>query len=641
MAFEKDRNPRTKQGKAPAAAEGELEKYGVWVKADPQDITEDSDLPETLDIDVDSPAFSSGTGGEESFLTEEEENLLGSIESFDQGKSIQVEEIPELLDLDEEIPQQKAPPRKAAAPASDEIEFTDFSVEDFTGEPSSAPVEAFPASEKKSGGVEEFSVDDFLDEAPRASEAKELEAGLDDSPIDIDLEFDDSLPEETQDASGAPALEEFNLDTIGSDSGEIDLGDVTPSRSKSSSAEMEEVGIDEMISLDVDEEIPEFGTSPSIEVETSVGGLGDAAAGFSEGAPDSFAGEEGLPEDIESMDLSLGEAVAKPRDFDDIAAVEADLGAQERRASKALPQGGMDGEEKEILLKIAQELSSIKTELSSLRDRMDHLQGQPLVQGESEDKAAKGFFDEEEDETIALTGDELDNILNTADFTEETGTDSGESLSLEAEQPKADLSDLPDILGEEGEALSPAGDAGFVEGDSGDAEINLLKEVEVTPITKAPEDTSYLDLDAEPDFGDITLDEKPLVEPALDDISIETSEELPVVHEEVDEFAPIEEILIDESEVSPAVQDLDLSSEQAIEDIDLTDETPIEGEESVALPRAGVKEGIPDHLKQDVRSVLSYMDKLLESLPEDKIEEFAKSEHFQVYKKLFEELGLL
>jgi hypothetical protein len=34
------------------------------------------------------------------------------------------------------------------------------------------------------------------------------------------------------------------------------------------------------------------------------------------------------------------------------------------------------------------------------------------------------------------------------------------------------------------------------------------------------------------------------------------------------------------------------------------------------------------------------MDQLLESLPEDKIHEFANSEHFDVYKKLFDELGL-
>ena len=34
------------------------------------------------------------------------------------------------------------------------------------------------------------------------------------------------------------------------------------------------------------------------------------------------------------------------------------------------------------------------------------------------------------------------------------------------------------------------------------------------------------------------------------------------------------------------------------------------------------------------------MDQLLESLPDEKIQEFARSEHFEVYKKIFEELGI-
>ena len=34
------------------------------------------------------------------------------------------------------------------------------------------------------------------------------------------------------------------------------------------------------------------------------------------------------------------------------------------------------------------------------------------------------------------------------------------------------------------------------------------------------------------------------------------------------------------------------------------------------------------------------MDQLLDSLPEDKIHEFAASPHFDVYKRLFNELGI-
>ena len=63
-------------------------------------------------------------------------------------------------------------------------------------------------------------------------------------------------------------------------------------------------------------------------------------------------------------------------------------------------------------------------------------------------------------------------------------------------------------------------------------------------------------------------------------------------------------------------------------------------EPSAATESAGSISSIPEDMKQEIKSVLSYMDQLLESLPEDKIEEFARSEQFATYKKLFNELGL-
>jgi len=75
------------------------------------------------------------------------------------------------------------------------------------------------------------------------------------------------------------------------------------------------------------------------------------------------------------------------------------------------------------------------------------------------------------------------------------------------------------------------------------------------------------------------------------------------------------------------------------------------GEEEISLPDApaakfakadaGEDIDIPANFKSELKSVLSYMDHLLESLPEDKIEEFAKSEYFDSYKKIFKELGLV
>ena len=59
--------------------------------------------------------------------------------------------------------------------------------------------------------------------------------------------------------------------------------------------------------------------------------------------------------------------------------------------------------------------------------------------------------------------------------------------------------------------------------------------------------------------------------------------------------------------------------------------------EQVAEPKA---EGITSDLMTEIKAVLTYMDKLLENLPDEKIEEVAHSEQFETYKKLFVELGL-
>ncbi len=63
-------------------------------------------------------------------------------------------------------------------------------------------------------------------------------------------------------------------------------------------------------------------------------------------------------------------------------------------------------------------------------------------------------------------------------------------------------------------------------------------------------------------------------------------------------------------------------------------------EMSAALPRNGAEASMPETLRRDVASVLAYMDALLESLPEAKIAEFAQSEQFTLYKRVFKELGI-
>lgn len=55
---------------------------------------------------------------------------------------------------------------------------------------------------------------------------------------------------------------------------------------------------------------------------------------------------------------------------------------------------------------------------------------------------------------------------------------------------------------------------------------------------------------------------------------------------------------------------------------------------------ASVKESDTGQLLNDVRTLLLYLDRLLESLPEERIEEFANSEYFNLYQHVFERLGL-
>lgn len=89
-------------------------------------------------------------------------------------------------------------------------------------------------------------------------------------------------------------------------------------------------------------------------------------------------------------------------------------------------------------------------------------------------------------------------------------------------------------------------------------------------------------------------------------------------------------------------------SEEAISEIGVA-EIPIEPgittKESITTEEsASVVEEATDTLleqdKEDIRKILTYLDKLLESLPEDKIKEFASSEYYDLYIRIFDKLKI-
>jgi hypothetical protein len=297
----------------------------------------------------------------------------------------------------------------------------------------------------------------------------------------------------------------------------------------------------------------------------------------------------------------------------------------------------------QLLMKIADELSSIKKEIASLKSELAGVKSGD-VKGDNDAKG--GFFDEEDDEKIALTGDELDNILNTADFIEESGSDEGMSDDLSvpdtgeaSEDPfstEADLEDSIDLSFDE---------SGFSEESP---ELNDLRESGAKAFTSAPDDTSYLEADplaSSPLDGDEHLDlsgavidepdlssqivENPIFEPELDNLSIDIeSVGEPEPEQSSDNFT----FEVEDTMELGAGEDLLSGTDDFI--------PPAPSFEASDFDSSAGGDEIPSNLKQELKTVLSYMDQLLEALPDDKIEEFAKSEYFETYKKLFEELGL-
>lgn len=506
---------------------------------------------------------------------------------------------------------------------------------------------------------ESLDLDDFFDdsEAETAPDAEHTDA---DEPAEIiDLDFlEEDEPE--ADTEKAPAglesfneisLEDFEDETITDDSSETHdelepLDDLASSEEdKTHETEVHKIPDSFDISVTVDDE--ENKTLNPAELSSQ-------------------------PVD-DSDDIPIFDSVSKPAEeksvpadkttfFDDVKALEQDLLAEQKaqqddtaqdagmqRASSASAVHSND-KATALLIKIAHEISDLKEELNNLKAG---LAAQSAVGHETKDAPAaaaqtaeasnakheqtvggSGFFsDDDTDETIALTGDELNNILITADFTEEKNTEEDEAQSQETVEAKT-VPTMDDAL--DGKAVF---------------------DIEPAPVTSVAEDLSYLD---NPEIGEEELamgddEENPFTPPQ--------KQEIEVPHEEMDadhlqryaadadqqaEDLTIHELDTDEQHTEPV---LELDSPEDIPELPVEEDSgasiPVEKQETLLQSASqivnstqGKTVSISVELKNDIKSVLAYMDQLLEALPEKKIEEFARSEYFETYKHLFEELGI-
>ena len=344
-----------------------------------------------------------------------------------------------------------------------------------------------------------------------------------------------------------------------------------------------------------------------------------------------------------------------------------------------------------IFSQIVTELSSLKNEIASLKNEFETLKNEKQPENlklESNDSGNEGFFsNSDEDDTIALSKDEMDNILNTADIaqaekTEATQENISEPEELSSEEPEfkeepkttdetenlfgsaddvADISD-EDILSDDDFAME------FESAQTENIEEPTLDDVDYTNISKEndlPEEISVPkndDILVESSPTDLletkdsknesknssdSFDEDPFelsaVEPSISEtLTDEKLDYLSKTPEEAEQNVNSEEVLeLPESEETENAKENESAEEVETEKTEATQENISEPEElSSEEPETKESKDISDDLKTEIKSVLSYMDQLLENLPENKIAEFAQSEQFDTYKKLFKELGL-
>ena len=750
----------------------ELDSYGVWVKRAPQDASE-----EALDLDL--PDFSDfqETADQTGIIEEQNDN---EVPVADQDSSA-TDENGE-ISIDDFVTDGFTDPNEAYAPSSPNPPEQDgeLSLDDFMEGGFEAPSEGSTDSESASESDEvslgdfldgdfsdgsgasssdEISIDDFLDD-DSVSSAKQKEDDItNDDPLDIDVEFTEAEEDAVPTTEITEENESENEESFADDDDMFDSIEKIETASEpeaetpvtESNIELEDVSLDD---FNLEESDDATAAALGASINSSV------SSGEETVSLDSF----GIDSSSEEMPAGTGSSRKQQTVDYELAITEEDnvqsAPVIDEIKSDSVTQNKEETTEttvnNELLEKIVSDLSGLKDEINSLKNDLAELKEkntldnissgqndgeQPAeseielpVQSEPAEEPGGFFNSDEEDDTIALSGDELSNIVSNADFTEETAEpdtqyDESTEETVTEEQPEQEL---PEDFSADFSNDTPFGGIEDTvipdeEPDSGlsmDINEEILEEPNLDDIETNADIPEEIEIPKVDDIAE-TQDE----EPTLDDILVESSstdfmdsvtdstnmqpdieitepvepelaeEEAAITKEEADDITS--EYSADTTENTEPVLDEDAAlelpeesssdaentdeestddifNETAIEDAQHTqdammndimneapsvdnalseenvdylskDNTVLSDDEAAVAesepePSAETEQtdtsDLPSDIKEDVKSVLLYMDQLLENLPEDKIMEFAKSEQFTTYKKLFNELGL-
>ncbi len=484
---------------------------------------------------------------------------------------------------------------------------------------------------EQAGEAEELDEDFLVEPDLTAGAAEETVPSFEDDTIELSIdaadteEVDEEAPHLTdspeEEASPLAAADaSVEIDDTGTEEAPPLVSDIEmePIARQPVVFEGDESAVDELAEMDIDREL--------VDIE----GLTDDSASEEPVGPEEIDIDI---DDIEGIDTSI-----VLEDNADEEAHEAAIEADQRALADA---AGTPEDDDELMIGDAE---IDRGEIESQEPTSDSTDGDSALSEGIGERAVEGF-DEfaaavEEDITTAESGVELDETFDIDEGTPAAEVPAQESAAEDDEEEiEIDLADLDDFddfddtevaLDEPSTEDTTGADRvetsiDSAEIDASDAGESLEIETDVThdidlstEIEETPEGVVET---AEPDQADIAA--------STEDEDSATSYEDGA--EEIDLSVELE--TSEGAAETVAVDVVDSSVAETLE------ETPEAKEPSTVGAGSSIAD-LPDDLKQEIRSVLSYMDQLLEALPDDKIEEFAQSDHFEVYKRLFEELEL-
>ena len=599
----------------------------------------EADLSSFEDVSIEEPATESTEPTENDFTFEEVntgdttfEEVAAQEPLVEEASEPAAEESIEEMNLDDFAVEENTE-------AEEEISLDDFMDSGFSDDTVASGNNGFAAdSAPASSASEEVSLDDFVDMSDFGVEEeapKKEEQITDEKPLDMDISFDssadtitteenidsdmldDDLPEEEETAQPESETEAVDLSSFGND------------------IESEEVALSD---FGIDADAEETPVTQDVEAQKNK----EAVVDYDLSVGDGNMNTAPVVNEIKSTVEEITEAEEIPEALDS-------------------PEPAATTVDNSLLQQIVADLSNLKNEINTLKNNLEEMKASPApaaeAQGiiseeiaieepviEEDSKEDTGFFSGDDgDDTIALSTDELSNILNTADFSEnaeeatveddstsfEAADEAAEAFTEESEEPVAAeeptateepaIEEEPDVIEEPAIEEESFVEEAFVEEAPAEPTIEdkledeaigeEVSEETLGAISDTSEDINFdfgEDNLSEPNLDDIELDEEVLEDDLPDEIEISKDDDILVessssdfmdsVQDTTDEHAE-EEKIEEEQEEAPLAQEPVIEDSFVEESLEETAEDSFADDFTEESPQT--KETVPEEAPED------------------------------------------